>query len=92
MDLVLIVIFGVLVSIGVMLFFVGGLVSGITALGNRRYIWGVFIFLFLPLALIYCLLNWQVANYPGKLILFGTVILLLSCIVFTFTSFGSLIT
>jgi len=79
MDLVLIVSFGVLASIGAMLFFVGGLFSGITALGNKRYFWGLFIFLFLPLALMYCLLNWEVANYSGKLVLSGLLMLLVSC-------------
>lgn len=66
--IILVVIFG---SIGLALFFVGGLFSLLTAFGNKQYLFGIAILLFLPTALVYCGLNWEKAAYPGKMVYSG---------------------
>jgi hypothetical protein len=65
-------------GIGVSLLFVGSLVSALTAIGNKQYIFGFGTLMFFPLSLVYCALNWNKASYPGKLVFSGAAICLIS--------------
>ncbi|TAP39056.1 hypothetical protein EYS00_14265 [Alteromonas sp. KUL49] len=60
-----------LLGLGITLFFVGSLISALTAIGNKQHIFGIATILFLPLSLIYCALNWKTASYSGKLVYSG---------------------
>ncbi len=57
---------------------VGSLVAMATALGQRHRIWGISILLFMPVSLAYVLFHWNSAAWPGKLLLCGCTILIIS--------------
>ncbi len=59
---------------------VGSLVAMATALGQRQWIWGVAILLFLPISFAYVLFHWNSAAWPGKLLLQGCAILVISLV------------
>ena len=71
-------------AIGVAIFFVGSLISALTALGNKQYFLGILSIIFLPTSLIYCALNWDKASYPGKLVYIGAGLLVISIVVLIF--------
>ncbi|AZN36467.1 hypothetical protein [Iodobacter ciconiae] len=58
-------------SIGVALCFVGLMVSLMTALGNKNWFWAAGMLLAFPLAAVFCLRRWQMAAWPGKMLLSG---------------------
>lgn len=65
-------------AIGATLVFVGTLVAMLTAVGNRAYWFGVGIFVFFPLGILYCVRNWERAAYPGKMLIGGSILLVIS--------------
>jgi len=71
-----------LLGVGASLFFVGSLMSALVAIGNKQYVIGFATFLFIPLSVIYCALNWKVASYPGKLVYSGLSICIVSYLIF----------
>ena len=73
MGLVIVVL---LIGTGIALFFVGSLISALTAIGNKQHVFGFATLLFLPLSLIYSALNWKIASYSGKLVYSGFAICL----------------
>ncbi|MGL4604431.1 MAG: hypothetical protein ACRCU9_09810 [Iodobacter sp.] len=58
-------------SIGTALCFVGLMVSFMTALGNRNWVWAALMMPLFPLAAVYCLRRWSIAAWPGKMLLSG---------------------
>jgi len=68
-------------SIGIALMFVGVLMTLLTALGNRHYIYGALSFLLFPVALAYCFQYRKEASYPAKLLFPGTAIALITAII-----------
>jgi len=62
-------------SLGLMLFVIGSIFSAVVALGNKQYLFGWSVFLFLPISLIYCAKNWDVASYSGKMVYSGAALL-----------------
>ena len=72
--LVCLIIFG---ALGASLFFIGWLFAFLTALGNKRYAFGVLSVLLPPVALVYCAVHWQHAAHAGKMLYAGTAILLI---------------
>jgi hypothetical protein len=58
-------------SIGVALCFVGLMVSLMTALGNKNWFWAAGMLAVFPVAAVYCLRRWQIAAWPGKMLLSG---------------------
>lgn len=79
-DTTLIIGLVVLVAIGASLYFVGFLVALATALGNRRWWWGISMVIFLPLAIVFCWCNRALAAWPLKLLLTGFATLLLAAV------------
>lgn len=61
----------ILLALGLMFILVGSLVSIVTAFGNKQHVFGVFSILLTPLCLVYCILNWDKASYPGKMLIGG---------------------
>lgn len=57
---------------------VGSLVAMATALGQRHWIWGIAILLFMPVSFAYVLFHRNSAPWPGKLLLWGFAILVIS--------------
>lgn len=76
-NLILITIAAVFGASGIGLVFVGMLMAVLTALGNRHYVFGIAIFLFFPVALIYGYLNRENAAYAMKLFVPGLFLLAL---------------
>lgn len=68
MDIILGTIF---LAIGIMFVFIGWLMSAATALGNHQVVIGWASVLFMPLSILYCVLNWDKASYPGKMMFAG---------------------
>jgi len=68
-------------SIGLMLFVIGSIFSAVVALGNKQYLFGWSVFLFLPLSLVYCAIHWDIASYSGKMVYSGAVLLAITAIV-----------
>lgn len=64
-------------SIGVALCFVGLMVSLMTALGHKNWLWAAGMLAVFPLAAVYCLRRWQIAAWPGKMLLSGMGLLVL---------------
>jgi hypothetical protein len=64
-------------SIGVALCFVGLMVSLMTALGNKNWLWAAGMLAAFPVAALYCLRRWQIAAWPGKMLLSGMGLLIL---------------
>jgi hypothetical protein len=64
-------------SIGVALCFVGLMVSLMTALGNKNWLWAAGMLAVFPMAAVYCLRRWQIAAWPGKMLLSGMGLLIL---------------
>ncbi|MBU2881885.1 hypothetical protein KO525_00550 [Psychrosphaera sp. B3R10] len=81
-----IIIATILFALGLMFVFVGSLISAATALGNNQRIFGWGTILFLPLSFIYCSLNWEKAEYPGKMIFGGLVLALIGILIFILTA------
>ena len=75
METTITVIVALVFATGVSLCFVGILMAALTALGNKRYAAGICIFLFYPFALIYVWQCKKEAEYPFKLLVSGTAIL-----------------
>jgi FtsH-binding integral membrane protein len=71
MDEVIYILGVLLLGTGCAMYLFGWLAGMATALGNKRYLFGVAILILHPLALIYCLANWDKASYPGKLLLYS---------------------
>lgn len=86
MEIIIVVL---LLGMGAALFFVGSLMSALVAIGNKQYVFGFATFFFIPLSLIYCVLNWKIASYSGKLVYSGFSICIVSYLIFS-TYTGSL--
>lgn len=69
-------------AIGLMLFIVGAVFSAIVAIGSDQKVFGWCIFLFLPLSLIFCAKNWEIASYSGRMVFSGTLLLSITAIIF----------
>ncbi|XQW83547.1 hypothetical protein ACOYR1_10305 [Thalassotalea piscium] len=78
MDQIAVIITLLCGSIGLMLFVIGSIFTAVVALGNQQKIYGWFIFLFMPLSLIYCATHWDKASYSGKMVFSGFVLLLIT--------------
>ncbi len=78
MDSILIGSITIIGAIGGTMFFVGSLISALTAIGNKQYLFGFLSVIFLPTSLVYCAFNWDKASYPGKLVYSGAVLLFIS--------------
>jgi hypothetical protein len=68
-------------SIGLMLFVIGAIFTVVVALGNKQYLFGWSVFLFLPLSLVYCAMHWDKASYSGKMVYWGAGLLSITAIV-----------
>ena len=68
-------------SIGLMLFVIGSIFSAVVALGNKQYLFGWSIFLFLPVSLFYCSKHWDIASYSGKMVYSGAALLAVTAII-----------
>jgi len=68
-------------SIGLMLFVIGSIFSAVVALGNKQYLFGWSIFLFLPVSLFYCGKHWNIASYSGKMVYSGAALLTVTSII-----------
>lgn len=64
----------ILLALGLMFILVGSLISIVTAFGNKQNVFGVLSILFTPLCVIYCILNWDKASYPGRMLIGGWVL------------------
>ncbi|HFC30338.1 MAG TPA: hypothetical protein ENJ44_04765 [Oceanospirillales bacterium] len=67
-------------SIGILLYFVGWINTIFMALGNNQKLYAFIIFLLNPLAIYYCLKNWQQAKTQGKQLIIGLFIMCISII------------
>lgn len=56
----------------------GYLVAMATAFGQRQWAWAIGILLLWPVAIVYVLLHWDSAAWPGKLLLGGAALVLIS--------------
>jgi hypothetical protein len=68
-------------SIGLMLFVIGSIFSAVVALGNKQYLFGWAVFIFLPLSLVYCAKHWDIASYSGRMVYWGAGLLALTAII-----------
>lgn len=68
-------------SMGLMLFVIGAIFTGVVALGNKQHLLGWAVILFLPFSLIYCAMNWDKAAYSGKMVYSGAGLLCLTAII-----------
>lgn len=68
-------------SIGLMLFIVGSVFSGIVALGNQQKLYGWAIILCMPLSLIYCATHWQKSSYSGRMVFLGAFLLAITALI-----------
>lgn len=68
-------------SIGLMLLVIGSIFTAVVALGNKQYLFGWSVFLFFPLSLIYCAMNWKTASHSGKMVYSGAILLLITAII-----------
>jgi uncharacterized membrane protein YiaA len=59
---------------GVLIYFIGAVNSFIIALGNKHYIFAIAILLLNPIAIVYCLINWEIAETQGKQLVIGLII------------------
>ena len=66
--------------IGILLFFVGWINTVITALGNKEYVLAIFIWILNPLAIYYCIKNWDIAKTQGKQLIIGLFIMCITII------------
>lgn len=70
-----IIILTIVGGLGAAVFFVGWLFSGLIALGNKQYIFGICNFLFAPVSIVYCILNYDLAKDAAKLVIPGAITL-----------------
>lgn len=68
-------------SIGLMLFVIGSIFTGVVAIGNKQVLFGWSVILCLPLSLIYCALNMDKAIYTAKMVYSGTALLAVTAVV-----------
>jgi hypothetical protein len=68
-------------SIGLMLFVIGSIFSAVVAIGNKQYLFGWAVFIFLPLSLVYCARHWDIASYSGRMVYWGAGLLALTAII-----------
>jgi len=78
-------------SMGLMLFVIGSIFSAVVALGNKQQLFGWSVFLFLPLSLVYCAMNWDIASYSGKMVYWGATLLIVTALILKFGGVMSLI-
>lgn len=88
MDTLFIVLSVLILSVGLALFFVGSLLSLITALGNRQWYWGIGMLCFLPSSIVYCWVQGDIAAWPRKLVSIGGVLFLVGVAVLAFPQLG----
>lgn len=80
MNMYVVIAITMLAATGITLFFVGALITVASAFGDNKTAWGIVCILILPLALVYCVLNWKTTQYQRKYLL-GGVGLMLSAVV-----------
>ncbi|WP_221628223.1 hypothetical protein [Teredinibacter franksiae] len=68
-------------SIGLALILVGVLMTLLTALGNKRYAYGVLIFLCFPAAFVYCIQHRSESGYPSRLLYPGAALALITALI-----------
>ncbi|MFQ3193559.1 MAG: hypothetical protein ACI9N3_000371 [Colwellia sp.] len=68
-------------SIGLMLLVIGSIFTAVVALGNKQHLFGWSVFLFFPISLIYCAMNWDKASYSGKMVYSGAFLLTVTAII-----------
>lgn len=78
MKEILIILLMLLLSAGMMLYFVGLVNTIIIAFGRKHTKFGLLIVLFNPLAILYCINNWNISKTQGKQLIIG---LLIMCII-----------
>ena len=88
MNTLFIVLSVLTLSVGLALLFVGSLVSLITAFGNRQWYWGIGMLCFLPLSIVYCWVQGDIAAWPRKLVSIGGALFLVGAVVLVFPQVG----
>ncbi len=63
-----------LLSVGILLYFVGVINTIIIAFGRKHTTFAIFMVIINPLAIIYCLRNWKVSKTQGWQLIIGFVI------------------
>lgn len=61
--------------IGILLYFVGWINTIFMALGKNQIVMGVLLFVVNPIAIIYCIKNWNDAATQGKQLIIGLLIM-----------------
>ncbi|HHL31636.1 MAG TPA: hypothetical protein ENJ41_03555 [Oceanospirillales bacterium] len=74
MNEIIILLVLLILSSGVLIYFIGAINSLIIALGNKHYVFALAILLFNPIAIVYCLINWEIAETQGKQLVIGLII------------------
>ena len=81
MDEIIFILGVLLLGAGGAMYLFGWLAGMATALGNKHYMFGVAILILHPIALIYCLTNWDKAAYPGKMLIYSVPCVIIGLIV-----------